>query len=199
MAPTCRSTPTFALLANSRVSIDGTQVCLAQSTRHVTAYPRSCRAIFPTHLWEAMVREGVSEKMTTSVKSVTALTVSDLVEHPVWEYVNNEIEFDELAVRPVAKTPVRSLSGRIVGRQVQLANHSLVWATLANIVANNPRLTEHFLTVSIERKGEWFTMARYHDIDAGRNGPKAVAAFLGLPISQVFFHSIRHPAPLFGR
>ena len=47
-------------------------------------------------------------------------------------------------------------------------------------------MTEHFLTLSIERDARWFTLARYHDLDRTENGPHALARFLGLSIEEVF-------------
>jgi hypothetical protein len=115
------------------------------------------------------------------MKRVEEVTVADLAKYPVWEYIGGEPE-----VVPVADLPVDSLQNRIVGTQVQLANGSQVWATLSNISLTNPRSTRHFLTVSIENNGSWFHLARYHDVDYGKRGPKQLAEFLGLPIASVF-------------
>ena len=58
---------------------------------------------------------------------------------------------------------------------------------LGNIDPTNPRLTEHFLTVSVFRSdGALFHLARYHDLDAIERGPAALAAFLGLSLKAVF-------------
>ena len=89
-------------------------------------------------------------------------------------------------MRAVKKVPVRSLTGKLIATPVRLANGTGVWALLGNIDASSPRLTEHFLTVSIERKGKWFTLARYHDFDYDKHGPNALARFLGLKVGDVF-------------
>jgi hypothetical protein len=118
------------------------------------------------------------------IKDVDALTVADLKAFPVWEFVNDD-EKGEMAVRPV-RTPVSNLDGRLVGLQVRLANDAEVWALIGNVETNDPRQTEHFLTLSVFRDGQSFTLARYHDIGAERSGPQALADFLGLPIDKVF-------------
>jgi hypothetical protein len=63
-----------------------------------------------------------------------------------------------------------------------------VWALIGNIDVKSPRLTEHFLTLSIDRGGRWFALARYHDYDYdySARGPEALSRFLGLNIDQVF-------------
>jgi hypothetical protein len=48
------------------------------------------------------------------------------------------------------------------------------------------RATKHFLTVSLERDGAWFDLARYFDVDYDRRGPRQLAEFLGLAITDVF-------------
>jgi hypothetical protein len=42
------------------------------------------------------------------------------------------------------------------------------------------------LALSIERGGEWFHLARYHDIRSAVEGPEALARFLGLDVDDVF-------------
>lgn len=115
------------------------------------------------------------------MKRVEDVTVADLVEHPVWEYVGGEP-----VVIPIVDVPVDSLANRIVGTQVQLANGSRVWGTLSNVSLKNSRLTSQFVTLSIENKGDWFHLRRYHDVDYDERGPKQLAEFLGLPITSVF-------------
>jgi len=121
---------------------------------------------------------------SSRIKDVNALTVADLKAFPVWEYVNDD-EKGEMAVRPV-RTPVSSLSGRLVGTVIRLANEAEVWALIGNVDASKPRPTQHFLTLSVFRDEQCFTLARYHDVDAHKRGPQALADFLGLPIDQVF-------------
>jgi hypothetical protein len=119
------------------------------------------------------------------MKPIEALTIADLEENPVWQYTNSD-SAGETAVRPIKTIPVRSLTGRVVGAPAVLASGQRVWALFGNVDASNPELTEHFLTLSVEKKGKWFTMARYHDFDAEENGPPALARFLGLRVEDVF-------------
>ena len=74
----------------------------------------------------------------------------------------------------------------MVGVRVRLANGEEVWGLIGNVDASNPRLTQHVLTLSTFHGGRWFTMARYHDIGAEKNGPNVLARFLGLPVDNVF-------------
>jgi hypothetical protein len=61
-----------------------------------------------------------------------------------------------------------------------------VWSFLGNIDTSNPRLTEHFLTISIEFNGKWFHLARYHDYDFADRSPAKLATFLGKEVDSVF-------------
>jgi hypothetical protein len=57
---------------------------------------------------------------------------------------------------------------------------------LGNVDSENARLNQHFLTISIERDGRWFHLARYHDRDYDSRGPQALAGFLGLKVDEIF-------------
>ena len=124
--------------------------------------------------------------MSSQTKRVEALTVADFKRFPVWTFTNNDEELEGMGVRPVRKTPVKSLDGCIIGTHVRLANGAFVWATLCNIDPVSPHSTQHFLTLSICRNSRWFHLARYHDLDRNERGPKALAAFLELPVDEVF-------------
>jgi hypothetical protein len=100
--------------------------------------------------------------------------------HPVWRYKRGT------SVVPVRQVPVTKLTGKVVGVQVILANGEKVWALVGNVDTSNARATEHFLTLSVEREGLWFTLSRYHDFDYAENGPEALARFLGLRVDEVF-------------
>lgn len=89
-------------------------------------------------------------------------------------------------MQPVKTTPVTSLTGRLVGTRVRLANGSLVWALVENVDLDSPLITQHFLSILVERDGKWFDLARYFDVDYRRRGPDALAAFLGLGVADVF-------------
>lgn len=133
--------------------------------------------------------------MRLPTKPVEKLTISDLKLYPVWRYVNDD-SIGETAVRPVARVPVVRLDNTVVGTQVQLASNRLAWATLCNIDAKSPISTEHFLTLSVARGRQWFTLARYHDVDFADSGPEALARFLKFDLDDVFpiRYDIRHLA-----
>jgi len=119
------------------------------------------------------------------VKAAESLTVSDFEAHPVWQFVNNDV-LGETMVKPVRKLPVVELTGKIVGTRVDLANGGKAWALIGNVNPWNPRKTEHLVTLSIERGGEWFHLARYHDFDYEERGAEALSLFLGLGVDEVF-------------
>ena len=123
--------------------------------------------------------------MRAKSKPVESLQVSDLQASPVWRYTNRE-PGTETMVRPVTGLPVADLAGKVVGTEVVFANGRRPWAQIGNVDAENPRLTEHVVTVSIERDGRWFTLARFHDFDYPERGPEALARFLSLSIDEVF-------------
>lgn len=119
------------------------------------------------------------------MKRVESLRINDIRKHPVWEYVNDD-KLGETVVRPHDQLPVRNLNGRVAGTRIHLANCSHVWALIGNVDTHNPRLTEHFLTLSVYRNRRWFVLARYHDFDYDDHGPAALASFLEMSIDEVF-------------
>lgn len=123
--------------------------------------------------------------MNISPKKVEALTVKDIDTHPVWRYLNDN-QIGETAVQPVLHLPVNNLDGKVVGTRVKLSNREILWAFIGNMSVSSQELNEHFLTITILRDGERFAMARYHDPDYEKRGPKAMANFLGLQVDQVF-------------
>src|SRR5450756_442436 len=123
--------------------------------------------------------------MNENIKPVESLTVADFKAHPMWEYLNDD-EIGETMVQPVKMIPVETLDNRLLGTQVRLANGLQVWALIGNVDVTNPRATQHFLTLSIERSGKWFFLARYHDVGFTAHGPEALARFLGLGVDDVF-------------
>ena len=122
----------------------------------------------------------------TRTKTIDELTVEDLQKFPIWEFTNSEEHTDETAVRPIKTVPVKTLTGRMAATEVLLANGSERWALIGNVVPANPMLTRHFLTLTIFDHGKSFALARYHDIDAARQGPAALGRFLRLPVDAVF-------------
>ena len=119
-----------------------------------------------------------------NAKPIDTLRVSDLKKYRVWEFTTNEA--DETAVRPIKRLPISTLSGKVAGTLVSLANGERLWATLCNLDAQNAEKNEHVVALSIERGGRWFHLARYHDAWYSQNGPKALARFLGLAVDEVF-------------
>lgn len=57
---------------------------------------------------------------------------------------------------------------------------------LFKVDLTDSRKTEHLVQLRIEHNGAWFWLARYWDIDADRNGPDALAQFLGVSVDEVF-------------
>jgi hypothetical protein len=125
-------------------------------------------------------------KMSGQSKNIEEIEAADLRTFPVWQYTNDDGNAGETTIRPIKKLPVKNLIGRIVGTQVRLANSTNIWALIGNVDINNARLTRHFLTLSVLWSGRWFTLARYHDVDAEENGPQALATFLGLRTDEIF-------------
>jgi hypothetical protein len=117
-------------------------------------------------------------------KSIAKLTPEDFTKSPVWSFF--EDNKGVIKATPVSRLPVRSLAGRLIGCQVQLANGRKVWAELSNIHLHNERSTSQFLTLSVFRDSERFNLARYFDVDYSRRGPNALANFLGLHATEVF-------------
>lgn len=123
--------------------------------------------------------------MSKDTKPIEWLKVADLEANPVWQYTSDD-RAGETLVRPVKRIPVKSLTGKVIGTQVRFANGMQAWALIGNIDPQNSRLTEHFLTLSIEHNGKWFALARYHDFDYAERDPEALARFLGLRVDDVF-------------
>lgn len=124
----------------------------------------------------------------TRAKRCDRLTVRDFQKHPVWEFANDleAATGTELMMRPVADLPVTTLSNRIVGTMVTLHNGATSWASLSNVTLTSLHSTEQFLTVSLEYRKKWFTLARYFDVDYDRRGPAQLADFLRMTIADVF-------------
>jgi hypothetical protein len=125
--------------------------------------------------------------VTDDSRTPDALVPGDLQAEPVWEFVtDDELTGDETSVRPVSERPVRSLDGRLIGTQVRLRNGSVRWAMLSNLSPDSPKKSQHFATLSLEKEGRWFHLARYFDADYETRGARQLADFLDLPVDQVF-------------
>ncbi len=117
-----------------------------------------------------------------ATKKIENLTVDDLMKHPIWRYRR----ITGTAVEPVLEVPCADLDEKLVGTQVTLADGTRVWALLSNIAPNDPKFTKHFLTILIERNGQWFDLARYHDIRYQSDGPLELSKFLGKAVDDIF-------------
>jgi hypothetical protein len=142
--------------------------------------------------------------MIEHFKPVEELTVDDVKAAPVWEFINDD-SIGETMVRPVTQLPVENLDQKLAGTIVRLANGTLEWAIIGNVDSRDPRRTEQFLTLSLERDGKWFFLQRYFDVMYAVMGPDALAQFLGLPVDDVFpiafdlrLYSDGDPAALMG-
>jgi hypothetical protein len=126
--------------------------------------------------------------MTVPTKPIEQISYSELLAHPVWEYVAEPDEDqDETWATPVSELPVSSLANRLVSSAVKLANGQASRALIGDLDTVSAAHSEHFLTVTIVKpNGERFHLARYHDPDYAESGPDALAAFLCLSRAEVF-------------
>ena len=76
-------------------------------------------------------------------------------------------------VRSVKRVPVKNLTGKLIGTEV-------------NIDPRSPRMTEHSMTLSIECARRWFPSRVIHDFDYADRGPEALSRFLGLAVDEIF-------------
>src|SRR5262249_45152704 len=114
--------------------------------------------------------------MNEEIRSVDQLTAADVERFPIWEFTNREDnKHGELAISPVKKIPVSTLTGRLIATKVTLANGSQHLALLSNIDVKNPRATEQFLTLQMWDHTKWIALARYFDPMRARMGPEALA------------------------
>lgn len=123
------------------------------------------------------------------LKGFDKITWEDLTEHPVWQFAN-DVEGEtgsEHYLRPVLSLPVDRLDNRIVGTELRLANGDVLPGILQNVVLKDAYETEHFVKLTIRcPDGEWFSLARYHDIDIDTHGPDTFGRILGLDIESIF-------------
>lgn len=118
-------------------------------------------------------------------KLFLSLQVSDLEKHPVWETIV-DYDADEVSVFPVTELPAVDLTLRLVGTPVRLANGQSVWAILSYLDTEDPRKSEQFLALRVEKDGNWWDLARYWDPYYESSGPEALARFLGLTVDEIF-------------
>ena len=119
-------------------------------------------------------------------RAVDSLTAADFSLFPVWRFTGSDTP-DETYMTPVRRLPAHRLDGCLVAAPITLANGTVLTGVLGNLDLANPRLNQHFLTLSVFRPdGAQFYLARYHDFDVAERGPDVLAVFLGLPLDAVF-------------
>ena len=123
--------------------------------------------------------------MDTIIKPVELLEIDDLEKFPVWMFVNDDLKGETL-VKSVKRTPTKSLTGKVIGLKVTLADSTTAWTIIGNVDVNNPILTKHFLSISFCDNLKWFHLSRYHDFDYKKNGPIALAKFLSKGVDEIF-------------
>lgn len=117
-------------------------------------------------------------------KSLPTLTVEDIRVIPLWRFTNSAN--DDLEIEPVLEAKDVDLSGLIFGTQVRFSDGTVVWALLQNVRRAGKAFNDHFLTLTVNHAGEWFPLARYHDINQEKYGPLALARFVGKPLDHIF-------------
>jgi hypothetical protein len=116
--------------------------------------------------------------------SFPELSAQHLSKHSVWRFTNDDA--DELELEPAVEVVFSDLSGLVIGTHVTFADGSSHWGLIQNISFAGPAVNDHFVTLSVHRNGEWFPLARYHDIQIEEYGPNRMAAFMGKPVEDVF-------------
>lgn len=120
-------------------------------------------------------------------KTVDELTAGDFERHPIWEFVYDEVKYDdETWVQPVLELPAKHLDHRAVGIQVRLNCGIRKWARLYNIDLTDHLRTTYFRGISLEHAGKWLHLARYFDVTYHQDGPEALASALGMQLDEVF-------------
>jgi len=117
--------------------------------------------------------------------SVDEITVDELIVSPVWRVTTNPKSGDVELISK-GKGPFKDLRRCIVGVEVTLADGSRIWSIIGNVKSTNLRLTEQFLTISVNRNGEWFHLARYFDFDYNKRNPQKLCKFLSKKADEVF-------------
>ena len=118
-------------------------------------------------------------------KSITEITVRDIKKCPVWRFTNDSATND-LEVESIANEAFSNLSGLVIGAKVTFSDGSQHWALLQNVSLAGQKVNDHFLMITIHHDGEWFSLARYHDVNVKKQGPEGLAAFIGMPIANIF-------------
>src|SRR5687767_8378140 len=110
--------------------------------------------------------------MNKTLRQADKLTVQDLEKYPVWRF--EDYDEDEMRVRAILHLPAKSLSSKLIGSRVTLANGEKIFGLFGNVDNKDAMLNEHFLTLSLLVRGKWFHLARYHEPDYKQRGPIAL-------------------------
>lgn len=104
----------------------------------------------------------------------------------VWKYVPAPAGDGAVHVAPESAARPRTLTNRVVATEVVLADGSTLWALLENVDVTSPQFTRHWMVSHFLVGARWWRLARYHDIDADKRSPQALAAKLGKAVDEVF-------------
>ena len=113
------------------------------------------------------------------------LTRSDVLDYPIWRFTNRNPN-DELEIESVDRRSFADLSGLIIAAKVEFADSSQQLALHQGVSLAGPTVNDHFLSLTFERDGVWFPLARYHDVAIENFGPNQLAEFVGKPVKDVF-------------
>ena len=113
------------------------------------------------------------------------LTALDVLAQPIWRFTNDNPN-DDFEIEPVDKSSFAELSGLIVASQVEFADSTKHLALHQSVSLAGQKVNDHFLSLTIERGGYWFPLARYHDVSIENYGPTQLAEFIGKSVKEVF-------------
>lgn len=118
-------------------------------------------------------------------KNFNDLCVNDILEHPIWRFTNNNPQ-DELEIEAIDGSNLTDLGGVTLSSKVTFADGSSQLALFQNVSLAGQKVNDHFLSLTIEKDGEWFPLARYHDVAFDRHGPLQLSSFVGKKVQDVF-------------
>ncbi len=118
-------------------------------------------------------------------KTFTELSVNDISKYPIWRFTNSHPE-DELEIESVTGRVFHNLKGLIISSKVTFSDGSTHLALFQNVSLAGQKVNDHFLSLSVERNGEWFPLAQYHNPAIEKYGPLHLAAFMGKTVDDVF-------------
>jgi hypothetical protein len=121
--------------------------------------------------------------MRSNGRQLSDLTEADLRRTLVW--VGSPTDDDETTVVPAKKTALKAVNGKLAACEFKLSGGTQLFGVMANLTDNLP-LNAHLASAAFLIHGSWFFLARYHDADVKRHGPKALAGLLGRPVDAVF-------------